>query len=91
MFTLTNTRAILQNGYHGSWTLSGNLLAAPVKRFTKLFTCWHRNMSRPFTRADETYRVCLNCGAYRRFDTERWRMCGSYYYSPARPTLEVEH
>lgn len=88
MFTQPNTKKIFLNDYSGSWTLSGNPFAIQVKRFTKLFACWHRNMSRPFTRANETYRVCLNCGAYRRFDTERWRMCGSYYYSPpAQPTL----
>ena len=85
MATRTNQKNIFRNNSGDRRPLSGDLLAAPVKRFARLFACWHRDMSRPFTRASETYRVCLSCGAYRRFDTERWRMCGSYYYSPAQP------
>ena len=26
-----------------------------------MFGCWHRNLSRPFTRSGWTYEVCLNC------------------------------
>ena len=39
--------------------------------FELLFGCWHRNLSRPFTRSGWTYEVCLNCGkklAYDRAD-----------------------
>ena len=42
--------------------------------------CWHRRMSRPFTRDGETYRVCLRCGVHRRFDLDAWKTKGSYYY-----------
>jgi len=42
--------------------------------------CWHRRMSRPFTRNGETYRVCLRCGVHRRFDLDAWKTKGSYYY-----------
>jgi hypothetical protein len=46
------------------------------------FFCWHRRMSRPFTRDGETYRVCLRCGIRREFDIKQWQTKGSYY----RPT-----
>lgn len=42
-------------------------------------TCWHRSMSRPFTRDGETYRVCLRCGVHRRFDLDAWKTKGAYY------------
>lgn len=50
----------------------------------RVFGCWHRTLSLPFTRDGETYRTCMGCGARRRFDTERWETVGPYYY-PARP------
>jgi hypothetical protein len=45
----------------------------------RVFVCWHRKMSVPFTREDETYRVCLRCGMRRHFDLAEWKMKGSYY------------
>jgi|GEM_PF-1359315 len=59
-----------------------------IRRFVKplhfvlalTWTCWHRRMSRPFTRDGETYRVCLRCGIHRRFDLDVWKTKGSYYY-----------
>lgn len=48
---------------------------------TRVFGCWHTDMSRPFTRDGESYRACLDCGAHRRFDPTRWEMIGVYYYS----------
>lgn len=50
----------------------------------RVFGCWHRTLSLPFTRDGETYRTCMGCGARRRFDTERWETVGQFYY-PARP------
>ncbi len=49
--------------------------------FLPLLFCWHRKMSRPFTRDGETYRVCLRCGAHRQFDLEQWKTKGDYYNS----------
>ena len=46
---------------------------------SKLWSCWHRHMSRPFTRDGETYRVCLRCGIHRSFDLEAWKTKGAYY------------
>ncbi|HEX3183694.1 MAG TPA: hypothetical protein VHQ94_02805 [Pyrinomonadaceae bacterium] len=54
-------------------------LALPFFVISKFWTCWHRRMSRPFTRDGETYRVCLRCGVHRRFDLEQWKTKGSYY------------
>ena len=47
--------------------------------FRRVFGCWHRHMSLPFTRERETYRTCVNCGARRRYDLDRWRMIGPFY------------
>ncbi|HEX8889720.1 MAG TPA: hypothetical protein VF779_11105 [Pyrinomonadaceae bacterium] len=51
---------------------------------TRVFGCWHTDMSRPFTRDGESYRACLDCGAHRKFDPTRWEMTGAYYYSVPR-------
>lgn len=48
------------------------------------FGCAHREMSRPFSRHGETYRVCISCGARRGFDEKTWNSSGRYYYKPAR-------
>jgi hypothetical protein len=47
---------------------------------TRVFGCWHSEMSRPFTHDGESYRTCLECGARRNFDSSRWEMVGAYYY-----------
>jgi hypothetical protein len=47
---------------------------------TRVFGCWHTDMSRPFTLNGESFRACLDCGAHRKFDTARWEMKGAYYY-----------
>lgn len=54
-------------------------LVAPFVMVSKIWTCWHRKMSRPFTRDGKTYRVCLRCGVQRHFDLEQWKTKGNYY------------
>src|SRR5688572_17398858 len=54
-------------------------LVAPFFVISKCWTCWHRRMSRPFTRDGQTYRVCLRCGVHRSFDLDQWKTKGSYY------------
>ena len=49
-----------------------------------VFGCPHKEMSRPFSRQGETFRVCITCGARRQFDARKWSMQGSFYYKPAR-------
>ena len=64
-----------------SFAKAGRLLA-------RVFGCWHLNMSRPVTREGQTYRACTDCGARRRFETDRWETVGRFYY-PARPEVEL--
>ena len=52
--------------------------------FLPLLVCWHRKMSRPFTRDGQTYRVCLRCGVHRKFDLEEWKTKGDYYNTPVK-------
>ena len=47
----------------------------------RVFGCWHKQMSRPFSSDGQTYRACLNCGARRSFNLARWEMRGDFYYS----------
>ena len=55
----------------------------------KLFGCWHKRLSRPFTQnggRKVSYRACLECGARRKFDTDSFKTSGPFYYPPkARP------
>lgn len=48
-----------------------------------IFGCPHKELSRPFSRQGETYRVCINCGARRRFDQQTWNSAGPFYFKPA--------
>lgn len=52
--------------------------------FGDIFGCQHREMSRPFSRQGETYRVCITCGARRQFDEKTWNSSGRHYHKPAR-------
>lgn len=54
----------------------------------KLFGCWHKQLSRPFTNRNASYRACLNCGARKRFDTETLKTTGPFYYPPAVSFVE---
>jgi hypothetical protein len=59
--------------------------------FGELFGCQHKDMSRPFSRHGETYRVCIACGAHRAFDAKQWNTSGPYYYKEARTTDLMRH
>ncbi|HKO97926.1 MAG TPA: hypothetical protein VJU86_13090 [Pyrinomonadaceae bacterium] len=50
---------------------------------TGIFGCAHKQMSRPFSRHGESYRVCIACGARRQFDNKTWNSGGRFYYKPA--------
>lgn len=54
----------------------------------KLFGCWHKRLSRPFTNRSASYRACLHCGARKKFDTETLRTTGPFYYPPAVSFIE---
>ena len=51
--------------------------------FGTLFGCWHRQLGRPFTNRNASYRSCLNCGARKRFDTTTLTTTGAFFYPPA--------
>jgi hypothetical protein len=48
---------------------------------TRLIGCWHLEMSRPFSSHGQAYRVCLNCGAHRKFSLKNWQTQGDFYYN----------
>lgn len=48
----------------------------------RVSTCWHRKLSRPFTRGKKTYRACLRCGMHRDFDLQNWKSTGRFYSPP---------
>lgn len=50
--------------------------------FGKVFGCWHKKMSRPFTNRKGSYRSCLDCGARRPFDPNSFITYGAFYYPP---------
>lgn len=57
---------------------------AKIGLFGKVFGCWHKSVSRPFTaNGKESYRVCLDCGARKHFDAETLKTFGSFHYPPA--------
>lgn len=49
---------------------------------TKLFGCWHENISRPFVQGKTAYRSCLGCGARKQFNTETLETYGNFYFPP---------
>lgn len=51
--------------------------------FGQLFGCWHKQLSRPFSAKNSSYRACLNCGARKKFDTNTLKTIGPFYYPPA--------
>ena len=63
------------------------LMTNLLNGLTRVFGCWHREMSRPFTLRAESYRVCLECGAHRQFNTKTWEMTGPFYYEHASVAL----
>ncbi len=54
----------------------------------KVFGCWHKRLSRPFTNRNASYRACLNCGARKKFDTKTLKTYGPFYYPPAISFIE---
>ncbi len=51
--------------------------------FAQLFGCWHKQISRPFTIGNNSYRACLHCGARKPFNTKTLKTYGSFHYPPA--------
>ncbi len=49
----------------------------------KLFGCWHKVLSRPFTYRRASYRACLHCGARKKFDAKTLQTFGPFFHPPA--------
>jgi hypothetical protein len=79
MFPLSVTRPYAVQGV----APSPGLLQALTNFLTRLFGCWHLEMSRPFTRQGQTFRTCLGCGARRQFDPRTWETKGGFYRAAA--------
>ena len=75
---------IEQTRMEGSWFLRDRL-SRVYHVFRRILGCWHRHMSLPFTRGNDTYRTCVNCGARRRFDLDQWTMVGAFYLPEGHP------
>ena len=72
-------QAILENHSH---LMQKNPSGGGVGNWvTRLLGCWHKEMSRPFSKDGDAYRTCLDCGASRRFNTRNWEMTGEFYYA----------
>jgi hypothetical protein len=69
---------------NGERTRRSNVSGSVGSWLAAFFGCPHKEMSRPFSRQGETYRVCINCGARRSFDDTTWNSSGPYYFKPAR-------
>ncbi len=80
------TEAIWQKRYPVQPGHAVNTLASLKAFLLMVFRgCLHRKMSRPFTSDHQTHRVCTHCGARRRFDLDRWEMCGPYFFAAETP------
>lgn len=49
---------------------------------TKIFGCWHDDLSRPFAQGKTAYRSCLQCGARKQFNSQTLETKGSFYFPP---------
>jgi hypothetical protein len=79
MFPLTITLPVPVHS-HSSASESALGLSQSLKSFAnRVFGCWHRELSRPFTRQGQTFRTCLGCGARREFDLGKWETKGRFY------------
>ena len=81
--------AMVEPAVVNRWPLESAYFGTIKNALKRVFGCWHREMSLPFTRGNKTYRTCVNCGARRRFDLQRWTMVGGFYHPESRPDLSI--
>ena len=66
-------------------------LGEKVSLLSKIFGCGHQNLSRPFSNGKIGYRVCLQCGARKGFNTDTLETFGSFYFAPVeKPELKIQ-
>jgi hypothetical protein len=56
----------------------------------RVLGCSHKELSRPFSRHGESYRVCIACGARRKFDSQTWDSRGPFYFKAANTSELLE-
>ena len=79
--SLPNKVLTLSNGNNKTiGELDRRVFGQKIGLITKLFGCWHLNISRPFTSGKTSYRSCLQCGARKRFNAETLETQGSFYF-----------
>ena len=78
-------QAILEQNYISKMVINrtDGVFGEKIGVIGKIFGCWHKELTRPFTAGRESYRACLECGARRRFDEKSFKTVGSFYYPPA--------
>ena len=81
--------AMVERAVVNRWSFESALVSTIKSALKRVFGCWHREMSLPFTRGNETYRTCVNSGARRRFDLQRWTMVGHFYRPQSRFDLST--
>jgi len=60
-----------------------DLFGKKIGIFGKLFGCWHKTLTRPFTTDSFSYRACLDCGARTKFDTKNFITSAEFYFPPS--------
>lgn len=75
----------------GRGSFDKGVFGEKVGFFSKIFGCGHQDLSRPFSNGKSAYRVCLRCGARRRFDAVTLETFGSFYFAPVeKPDLKIK-
>lgn len=73
-------QALVERSSLESWSAESGRSDRIRNAVKRVFGCWHRKLSLPFTRGDETYQTCISCGARRRYDMDQWTAVGDFYY-----------
>ena len=81
--------AMVERAVVSQWSLGSAHLSTIKRALKRVFGCWHREMSLPFTCGNETYRTCIKCGARRQFDLERWTTVGEFYRPQSQSDLGI--
>lgn len=79
MFPLSATREFPVQQRSAVADQGNGLIQSLANGLSRMFGCWHTEMSRPFTRQGQTFRSCLSCGARREFDLRTWETRGEFY------------
>jgi len=88
---MQTTLETLENYSNTRQASVSNVRAVLGRWLSELFGCQHTEMSRPFSRQGETFRVCITCGAHRQFDEKTWNTVGPYYFKEARRLDLMRH